>query len=431
MKKTTLLKNLAYIAIGIVFAIGASYLYAATSGYSDPSGAPPANNPATPLNVGTADQIKMDTVCATGSCAGLSLGGAFFANQNAALDQQTFINGLMLGGTPGTDGTLAFGGKDPASPLPRGTSLQISGGIDTSLAMQSDTLKNTAGNTGLCANAAGQVVLCNIDICSNIAGTQLAVPAGDTANADGTCSPATKEFFAALQSLKDYTKFGGGVVNDGYLTMHDPNVNNQGYGYPKDGVDTLYLPYIDGIGLDNDQPAGWIINQIPGVQGNQLAEGQPALLDVVEAGSYNFNLQYNGQFSAAGKDANNDQFFGLDFYFQIHHHATDSDTYVPLDTAMFHENYPVIGDNLTLDYLASDSGATYTYFPYSFTFNNTYTLQPGDQVFLHAFIYGVSGKTGFLDTNGDFFNSAGDYKNFNYDIQANAGSTIKIIETPQ
>jgi hypothetical protein len=439
MKKhslNNLLKNLMYVAFGLVFAIGISYIHADGT-YTDNSN-PPANNTPTPLNVGTTDQTKPSSSCTAGNCGGLSLGGTFIANQNAAFNALLYVKGLLLGGTLNadgttTDGTLAFG--DSTTPA----SLQINGDVDTSLAMQSDTLKNTNGDYGICSNADGYVVLCNIDVCSNISGLQLVVPTGDVANANGTCTPAPKEFLAILQSQKDYnigdtnTAIGGNVVNDGDLTEHDPNVNNQGYGYEANGVDGFYMPYIDGIGLDNDSPSGWLINQIPGVKPNQLAQSQQALLTVVEAGSYKFTIDYTGQFDARGKSTHSGQNFGVDFYMQILHQSTGVTQNIPLDTAnsgQNHENYPINGDKI-VDFAASNTGTAYHNFaPYTINFKGTYSLLPGDQVSLHSYIYGASAKSGFFATCGDIINSAGCYENFYYNIQANQGSSIDIVETP-
>jgi hypothetical protein len=114
------------------------------------------------------------------------------------------------------------------------------------------------------------------------------------------------------------------------------------------------------------------------------------------------------------------------------HHATDgTDQYIELaaNKGDPHENYPVNGD-LTEDFSGYDTGASYTYFPYSFNFNKTYNLVSGDEVSLYNFIYGASGKTGFLATCGDIINSAGCYKNWTWNIQENPGSSIDIIETP-
>jgi hypothetical protein len=427
-----LLKNLMYVAFGLVFAIGISYIHADT--YTDNSN-PPTNNTPTPLSVGTTDQIKPSGGCTPGNCGGLSLAEGFIANQNAAFNAMVYINGLILGGTSSTTpGTLAFG--DNTTPA----TLQINGDVDTTLAMQSDTLKNPKGDYGVCSNAAGYVVLCDIDVCSNISGLQLAVPAGDVVNANGTCTPAPKEFLSILQNPADYHNFGGGVVNDGDLTMHDPNVNNQGDGYEKNGLYGFYMPYVDGIGLDDGKPpADWLINNVPGVNQTLLAQNQGTLLTAVEAGSYKFTIKYNGQFAGKGKSSHTAVDYGLDFYLKLHTASTGTDQYIPLDnnkagppTGNYHENYPVNGDIYPdySGYNSTNSENYNTYAPFSFDFTKTYNLLPGDQVSLYAYVYGVSAKTGFFATCGDIINDAGCFENFSWDIQAFQGSSIDIVENP-
>ncbi len=441
MNKKTVFKNFLYVIAGIVLAVGISYLASATGTYNDPSGTPPANNPATPLNVGTGDQVKSTGLCGLGACGGLAIDESFIANQNAALSANGYINGLMLGGTAANDGALAFGDSTQK------TSVDISGSLNTSETMQANSLENASGNNGLCANAAGQIVLCNIDICSNITGTQTTVPSGYVANTDGTCTPAPKEFYSANQSTITYNNFGGDVVGGDVPSRGIFNGTTDGL---DPGVLTTGMPLSFIGGVPNNQQNLWITNEVPGVTQTAFdsnndpenGNGAPAsrLLNVVEKGSYEFKVSGGGSVGISGKRSSDTEFVGVAFYLKVN--TSGSDQWYNLASGVKLSGTPpqAIGATPTeadiptknqfnnpevSAFGGQGNGTQSTYFPYSYSFDKTFALNPGDTADIYTYVYGVSGD------GGGFLGIGGSYDNFRYYANANpGGSVIHIMEQP-
>ncbi|MEO5646360.1 MAG: hypothetical protein ABIO57_01150 [Candidatus Paceibacterota bacterium] len=151
MKPSHILRNIVLIIIGGVFAIGLSYANAAwgtpSSKYTDPSGAAPGGNTATPLNVG-GDQAK---------AGGLGV-NAFVASQNAQFDKQAILGGTLFADI-GNPGAIPFGGTDLAG-IVHTVDLAISGAFSNTLAIKSSLLANSTSST-ICADGNGVVVLCD------------------------------------------------------------------------------------------------------------------------------------------------------------------------------------------------------------------------------------------------------------------------------
>ncbi|MDB5188782.1 MAG: hypothetical protein JWM92_380, partial [Candidatus Nomurabacteria bacterium] len=302
MNKKQLFHNSLLVLVGIICAVGLSYVHAAT--YSDPSGTPPAGNTEIPLSTGINDKIK------TG---GLSV-NAFIANANAELDQATYFGGVLHADPANTNATIAFGGTDAAN-IVRKVALAITGGFSNTGTLASTPLSNTT-TSAVCADQNGNVILCSvIDMCSNISGTQTTVPAGDVANSDGTCSVAPKRYYSQLSSNKSAQYFGGGVINSHlvYQTSHGSG-----------------MPWIATLGMDNDTPYGWVVDSIKTINSTSFTPNQGTIMNVTENGSYELKIASSGKVGIKGKFSADNNFIAADFYLKIHHASDGSDQWVRL-----------------------------------------------------------------------------------------------------
>lgn len=140
MNTTTLLQNLKYIALGLILAGSFGLVHA----QFNPSVSAPGNTIATPLHTGP-DQIKD---------GGLSV-NTFFATQNAAFQQQTFLNSIVRGGSPSdTDSAIVIG--DASAPA----NIAVNGAVSAKAFLQSSSIANN-DSSALCATATGALVTCD------------------------------------------------------------------------------------------------------------------------------------------------------------------------------------------------------------------------------------------------------------------------------
>lgn len=444
MNIKTILKNSLYVIIGSAVAIGISYAaHAAT--FTNPSGTPPAGNTAFPINVGTANQVKQ---------GGLAV-QAFIASQNVELDGNSYFAGSWHADpTSANPGTISFGGTDPNTVL-RKVSLALTGGFGNSGSIASSPLANNALKP-VCSDSNGSVVLCTAtDICSNISGTQSTVPAGYTANSNGTCSLSPLRFSSIVaDGDKDGEYFSNNIVNSNY-TFHTADHK------------ATDAPLIAILGLENDYPYGWIVDDFgskarattfgpQNVVSLDQADAYTTLLYDVPKGSYVFKISAQGKFGIKGKFGADLNTIGMDFYMRIHNVSASTDQWIHLDTkpptpvnggGQLHEPFPVAGKtsfdfggisgdtegNIPLQ--SSTVGDEWTYVPYSLTFQQTLPLKQGDIVNLYGFLYGKSltGDSG-IDTGAinaiqhSFHNSP---NNFNYSITTPyKGTTIDVTGNP-
>lgn len=134
MNISTVLKNFAYIALGLVAAATLGFAQTAT---------PPGANVDAPLHTGP-DQVKNGSLSVN----------TFLANQNAAFKQQTFLNGVVFGGKPG-DATSTVNIGDTAAPA----NISVNGNLSAVSFLQSSSVAN-ASSYHLCATANGTIVTC-------------------------------------------------------------------------------------------------------------------------------------------------------------------------------------------------------------------------------------------------------------------------------
>ncbi len=153
--KKTLLTNLKYIAFGLVV-IGMANIAAAFSTWSGPVGTLPGTsgfaNIGIPVNVGTVSQTKE---------GGLSV-NTFSSLQQAAFNQQVFINGTVKGAGVGPSTILRIGGTDSLG-TNRVVSATVTGGIKATGAIKEGFVAKTTNNgstSKLCATSYGTVFLC-------------------------------------------------------------------------------------------------------------------------------------------------------------------------------------------------------------------------------------------------------------------------------
>lgn len=410
MNKKQLFYNLLYVISGIIFAVGLSYVHAATF----TNGAnPPANNTATPLNVGINDQIK------TG---GLAV-DSFVANANAELDGSTYFGGALEPDPGNANAMINFGGTDPAGVV-RAVNMAITGGFSNTGSITSSLLANNSMSP-VCADANGDVILCNATtVCSNIPGATT-VPAGDVRNANGTCSIATLRFYSVLSQNKSVQNFGGGVVNSNLPASS-----------------TATLPPVATLGLDDDDPYGWRVDDIAGIQGTGLTSTDTRLLTVPAnaqpGGSYNITLNLQGQLGIQGKFPSDNNYIFANFYLKINSQI------IPMASAgnlvLYNPSGSIASSNQASTYqfagsfLSNPSGSavtvggngdTYKYTPYTVNFNKVVTLNPGDTVDVYVDMYGASTRTSGFTTA-----FVGDWNNFYYSMEMNQGSSFNIVETP-
>lgn len=157
--------SLKFIALGVVVAIGASYVDAQT--WNNAPTPAPTNNTSLPVDVSTTDQVKDGDLSVN----------AFIANQNAQFDQTIYLEGSVHGGTAAqvsSDSTVRFGGTDPINAtITRIVNLVITKGLKTTNTIQSDKLAGASvGN--LCVTSAGVLVRCT-DPASQLAISNLEV----------------------------------------------------------------------------------------------------------------------------------------------------------------------------------------------------------------------------------------------------------------
>lgn len=141
--------SIKFIVLGVVVALGASYIHAQT--WNPAPSSPPSNNTIFPVNVSANDQVKL---------GGLSV-NAFMANQNAQFDKVIYLQGPMHGGTAASsDSTIAFGGTDPVNnAINRVVNMYVTGGLKAANTIQSDTLAGLNASE-LCANSSGVLIRC-------------------------------------------------------------------------------------------------------------------------------------------------------------------------------------------------------------------------------------------------------------------------------
>lgn len=435
MTSKKIFQNIKYVIIGTVLAVGLSYIaHAAT--FTAPTGIPPANNTATPLNVGTTDQIKQ---------GGLSV-ATFIANANAELDGNTFFGGVLHADPTNSTATISFGGMDPKS-VERKVALAITGGFGNTGSIASTPLSNTTMST-VCADANGDVILCAVSaVCSNIPAATT-IPAGDTRNADGTCSVQPKRFLSIRTSATDvpvsYSNFTGHIVN-GNVTYQQPLTQS---------MKRPMLPYLETIGLDNDFPNGWVIDTISGIQGTTLTNGNNRLLTVDEKGSYDIKISAQGQIGIKGKFNGDNNIIAASFYMVVNK-GQSTEQWIPLSNIFtgkatinpsesttnvgkrpYNEPYPI--SNQQIINVVSENGAPgsngddqdqgkiFAYAPYNFSFEKALQLNPGDTIDLYTFSYGGSYDTGLFGN----INAIGSGPNNFTWYMDTTDSTFDITETP-
>lgn len=162
--KKYLLTNLASIMIGTVIAIAASYAYAAGGVWNTRPSTVLGENPDTPINVSSVLQIKgcpIPSACPqTGG--GLSV-NTFSATSAAQFQKDVTFNGILRGDTPvaqTVNSTVSFGGLDATS-VNRIVDLVMKGSLETKNVLELANLaNNTSGGGEVCADAAGNLVLC-------------------------------------------------------------------------------------------------------------------------------------------------------------------------------------------------------------------------------------------------------------------------------
>ena len=437
-----LFQNIKFIVLGSVIAIALSYVANAAT-FAVPSGAAPANNTSLPLNVSTADQVKQGGLAVT----------TFLANANAELDGNTYFGGVIHTDPTSTNATINFGGTDPKGII-RKVALAITGGFSNTGSITSTPLANTKMTT-VCSDANGKVILCSaVNICSNIPNSTT-LPAGYSTNPDGTCSLTPKRFYSIITSGdKSMEAFTNGLVVKSHMVYHTPGQKNGG-------------AFVAALGLSNDNPFGWAIDDINTVHGTDLNAGSTRLLDVTENGNYDFKISSKGQIGIKGKFAADMNFIGVDFYMKVHHAADGTDQWIHLDNNVqkgtsdwYHEPYPVPGKT-SIDYGAfvdggsnqvnpffgvnfGGNGNKYVYVPYDFSFHQSVPLNTQDTVDVEALIYGYSTTgtvSGYTDNivdqlagtvwsfvSGSFHNSP---NNFTYSISSPYHGTIfDVTETP-
>lgn len=207
--KKNILQNLKFIMLGIIIAIGASYVYArnqtdAPCATSDVEVRPCHSSTNSPvvINTGTDTQVK----------AGSLSVGTLVAGKNAQIDGKVtllgFLRGVVAGGDIAAVGPteVDFGAEGHATGAAITGNFSI--GTDSGSATAANLVNNGGGNGTLqkiCSDTTGKIILCNssaniVDLCTNdkdsdptnddplYVGNQTTVPIGSWRNADGTCS---------------------------------------------------------------------------------------------------------------------------------------------------------------------------------------------------------------------------------------------------
>lgn len=392
MNAKTFFSNLKFVVVGIIIAIGLSYASAAS--YTEPTGTPPANNTDTPLNIGTTSQVKVSGDCTSNNCGGLSV-GAFSAMQNAEFDGQTFFNGVWNAITQVSGGTK----------ISLGNTVAIHGGLDVTKTMQSDKIKSSSG-AGICANTNGVLILCSAtDFCTNIAGNQSTIPDGYVYNNDNTCTFVQKRFYSVNTDPKVYES-----------PMQQPMLHTN---------EVQYMAEAAELGIDNDSPNGWQVNDIPGI--NTTNPFNPTILSVFESGTYVIKISSAGTFQARGDKQGSRISAGIDFFLKVNNTyyslvspsevrpTVINSTIISADgSRLTHESYPATGNTkshfgIILDPKTSvlgnnGSGKNYVSAPYAFNFEKTFNLNVGDSVQVYAYVYGAQAESdsflGLGDTSG-------------------------------
>lgn len=148
--KKTLLTNLKYIALGLVLAVGISYVSAGV--WKAAPANPPANNTDYPVNVSTEDQIK---------AGGLQV-NQFTAATNAQFEQMFQVNGILRGDdpkqTPPSQSTVKFGGTDLLG-VNRVVDLLMKGSLESKGSIAIQTLSNPSMQE-VCSDKDGNLTLC-------------------------------------------------------------------------------------------------------------------------------------------------------------------------------------------------------------------------------------------------------------------------------
>jgi hypothetical protein len=415
MNTKKIFQNLAYVLLGSIIAVGLSYAASAAT-FNAATPPPPSNNTAAPINVGSTDQVKQ---------GGLSV-LAFIANQNAELDGNTYFTGTLHADPANTNSAINFGGTDPNGIL-RNVALAITGGFSNTGSIASAPLINQ-NLSPVCADANGTVLLC---------GAAPVCPAGDITNADGSCSPAPKRFYSiTTNGDKTYQTFGGGVIN-GHVVYH----TKSGQG----------IPWIAALGLDNDDPYGWRVDDIATVNQTTFSSDHTKLLTVSEKGSYDIKISSQGKIGIQGKFSGDNNFFGVMFYMVIDK-GTAKEQWISLDNSYVKdtqggtaivEPYPAANSGRQINALASDAhwpidsgdndqknGDQFAYAPYGFNFEKVVPLNTGDTLDVEAELYGISQDTGLFGNVNSFIGGT-DVNNFNYSIETPYQGTIfDITETP-
>jgi hypothetical protein len=142
MKKTILINTIG-ITIGIIAAVGISYVSAAGV-FNAPTSTAPNGNIEVPIHAGF-DQIKD---------GGLSV-GAFSAYGNAYFDQNTIFTGNVYGGAPGDPtSTVRFGG------VSNKVGMTATGNVGSTGTIASASLSSGGGLVSVCADTTGKFTLC-------------------------------------------------------------------------------------------------------------------------------------------------------------------------------------------------------------------------------------------------------------------------------
>ncbi len=190
-------KKITTLLFGLMLALGLGLAHGAIGVWTNPTATPAGGSVELPITMGTVDQVKI---------GGLSVGG-FSAYANAHLKQQSFFAGPILAQLapsypPTPPGTINFGESSTAKKVTTaitGNLLLMKSFPNTGTdpmggQMGKIKLAAVAGQASaqLCANPQGYIVLCNppqVDLCSNIAGTQATLGTGLTI--DDPAQPTT------------------------------------------------------------------------------------------------------------------------------------------------------------------------------------------------------------------------------------------------
>lgn len=139
-----------FALIAVVFIANVSF----ATPYTDPAGPPDGNNTEQLIDTSNISNVKL---------GGLGV-NAFAATQNSALNKQTFVKGLILGQNGIFNSTnIKFGGVDGTGVV-RPVNVTVSGKVQATNGIASDSLANSGPLKQLCAANDGTIKICEAQV---------------------------------------------------------------------------------------------------------------------------------------------------------------------------------------------------------------------------------------------------------------------------